>query len=71
MKKIILFSLILIIFYKFSNSTSAQSDDYKFEGEKHLSNISMLTNGGENAEAYLSFDEKELIFQATVDELTV
>jgi len=29
----------------------------------------MLTDGGENAEAYLSFDEKKLIFQATKDEL--
>jgi Tol biopolymer transport system component len=29
----------------------------------------MLTDGGENAEAYLSFDEQKLIFQATVGEL--
>lgn len=29
----------------------------------------MLTNGGENAEAYLSFDEEKLIFQSTVDNL--
>lgn len=36
--------------------------------EKHLKNILQLTFGGENAEAYLSFDEKQLIFQAHVDE---
>ena len=31
--------------------------------EKHLKNIKQLTNGGENAEAYFSFDGKQLIFQ--------
>src|SRR5512139_844822 len=40
-------------------------EQFSFEGEKHLSNIRMLTDGGENAEAYLSFDENKLIFQAT------
>lgn len=44
-------------------------DKYKIEGEKHLQNIRMLTDGGENAEAYLSFDESKLIFQATKDKL--
>ncbi|MGB5288788.1 MAG: hypothetical protein WBN42_09885, partial [Ignavibacteriaceae bacterium] len=49
-------------------SALAQSDTYKFDVEKHLSNIRMLTDGGENAEAYLSFDEKKLIYQATAGE---
>ena len=44
-------------------------EKFLFEGEKHLSNIQMLTNGGENAEAYLSFDENKLIFQRTFGEL--
>jgi len=35
------------------------------KGETHLKNIRQLTNGGENAEAYWSFDEKQLIFQST------
>jgi Tol biopolymer transport system component len=34
-------------------------------GEKHMSNIRQLTHGGENAEAYLSFDETRLVFQST------
>jgi TolB protein len=38
-----------------------------FEGETHLSNIRQLTFGGENAEAYFSFDGRELIFQSTRD----
>jgi len=39
-------------------------DTYRFEKEKHLHNIRMLTDEGENAEAYFSFDEKSLIFQS-------
>jgi TolB protein len=33
--------------------------------EPRLTNIRMLTNGGENAEAYFSADGRQLIFQAT------
>jgi len=33
--------------------------------EKHFSTLTMLTDGGENAEAYFSFDGKQLVFQAT------
>ena len=34
-------------------------------GEKHLSNVKQLTFGGENAEAYFSFDGQWLSFQST------
>ena len=69
MKKInFLLGLLLLSFLSFTNNFS-QTDDYQYEGEKHLTNIRMLTDGGENAEAYLSFDENKLIFQATVDDL--
>ena len=44
-------------------------EEYKVEGEKHLTNIRMLTHGGENAEAYLSFNENKLIFQSTHGDL--
>jgi len=69
MKKITFqfYSIIIVVFM--TNFIIAQNNDYKFEGEKHLSNIRMLTDAGENAEAYLSFDEKELIFQSTHGEL--
>jgi len=43
----------------------SSGDKYKIEGEKHLANIKMLTDEGENAEAYLSFDEKRLIYQTS------
>jgi hypothetical protein len=36
-----------------------------YPAEDHLTNIRQLTVGGENAEAYFSFDGSELILQAT------
>ncbi len=40
------------------------SDSLRFAGEVHLRNIKQLTFGGNNAEAYWSFDDSELIFQS-------
>jgi TolB protein len=34
-------------------------------GERHLTNVRQLTNGGENAEAYFSSDGQRLVFQST------
>jgi len=48
----------------FSQINFNEKDTLKFPDEKHLKNIKMLTDEGENAEAYLSFDEKKLIFQS-------
>ncbi len=41
------------------------SDTILFEGEKHFANVQQLTFGGDNAEAYFSFDGKWIIFQRT------
>src|SRR5207245_2924528 len=46
---------------------SAEPSDLAFPGERHLRQIRQLTFGGENAEAYFSFDGKKLIFQSTRD----
>jgi Tol biopolymer transport system component len=35
-----------------------------FDGERHLTNVRQLTFGGQNAEAYFSYDGSELIFQS-------
>ena len=40
------------------------ADTLAYEQEKHLANIRQLTFGGNNAEAYFSFDNKELVFQS-------
>lgn len=64
-------SYIIILFFMFSLSSKlfAQQTNFLFEGEKHFKNIKMLTNGGENAEAYFSFDGKKLVYQATFNSM--
>ncbi|MFZ9661933.1 MAG: TolB family protein, partial [Chitinophagaceae bacterium] len=42
-----------------------QTDTLSYPEETHLRNIRQLTFGGDNAEAYFSFDSKYLIFQKT------
>lgn len=37
---------------------------YKLPEEKHFGEIRMLTDDGENAEAYFSFDQQKLVYQA-------
>ena len=61
--------IILLISFVFCANFFAQDEEFIFEGEKHFKNIKMLTNGGENAEAYFSFDGKKLVFQATFDSI--
>lgn len=39
-------------------------DTLRYDNEVHLQNIKQLTFGGDNAEAYWSFDSKSLVFQA-------
>ncbi len=41
--------------------------DLALPGERHLRNVRQLTFGGENAEAYFSFDGRSLVFQSTRD----
>lgn len=36
-----------------------------YSDEKHFANVIQLTNGGDNAEAYFSFDGKSVVFQRT------
>ncbi|MFT6755593.1 MAG: TolB protein [Urechidicola sp.] len=41
------------------------------EGEKHFKSLKQLTFGGDNAEAYWSFDDKQIIFQSNNKEWNV
>ncbi|MBK8349163.1 MAG: PD40 domain-containing protein [Saprospiraceae bacterium] len=43
----------------------AEADTLRYPAEKHLKNVRQLTFGGDNAEAYWSFDNKKVVFQAT------
>ena len=48
-----------------ANCTAQTTDSVE---SKHLSNIRQLTFGGDNAEAYFSFDHKQLVFQSNYKE---
>ena len=54
MKKHLLFFAITFSIFTISNAQT----------EKHLKNIRQLTYGGDNAEAYFSFDDKNVSFQS-------
>jgi TolB protein len=41
------------------------ADTLKFEKERHFKNVRQITFGGDNAEAYWSFDSKKVVFQST------
>ncbi len=48
-----------------SNAVSSNLESNPYSQEKHLKNIRQLTFGGDNAEAYWSFADDKLVFQAT------
>jgi TolB protein len=69
---LLIFSAVFFLFFSHPTRTLSEPpspDPYRLEGEKHLKNIKMLTNGGENAEAYLSFNEEKLIYQTTFGDM--
>lgn len=72
--------LLIVLFISLTSGiilkTSAQKQNYnksndtlRFTGETHIRNIRQLTFGGNNAEAYWSFDDKQLIFQSDWKEI--
>ncbi|PWH83963.1 hypothetical protein DIS18_05275 [Algibacter marinivivus] len=75
MKYASLLALILLVF-SCKNETKKQSisekeieinivkDSLIFSGEKHFKSIKQITFGGDNAEAYWSFDDKQIVFQS-------
>jgi TolB protein len=63
MKYFVLFFVFIITL-----SVNSHAQQIQAPGEKRLQNIRQLTFGGENAEAYFSFDGKKLIFQSKRDE---
>ena len=48
-----------------SKESEITPDNLSYKAEKHLKNVRQLTFGGDNAEAYWSFDNKNLVFQST------
>ncbi|HEY1870773.1 MAG TPA: hypothetical protein VGG71_06920, partial [Chitinophagaceae bacterium] len=79
MKKLISFSVLIPVIITFLSFKKTQfqdrhlppviyhlsNDTILFPGEKHFKNVQQLTFGGDNAEAYWSYDSKYIIFQRT------
>ncbi|MFN8005491.1 MAG: hypothetical protein U0V70_00385 [Terriglobia bacterium] len=61
---IFIFSVLAFLSFYLVDAASQENSS----PEKHLKNIRQLTFGGENAEAYFSFDGRQLIFQSTRDQ---
>lgn len=68
MKKLLVAGALLLggvlVLGAFPGNDPKTKDGLWYEGETHLANIKQLTAGGENAEAYFSADDKQLIFQS-------
>lgn len=60
-QKILPAFFIVCITHAFAQNT----DTLHYADEKHFKNVQQLTVGGDNAEAYLSYDDKQIIFQRT------
>lgn len=65
MKKFFLFLAIIGSSFTTIAQTVVPNDTLRFEGEHFFKNIQQLTFGGDNAEAYWSFDSKYIVFQRT------
>jgi len=69
MKQYSFYSIILFLIFSCNVNNDKTSNKEKnsliYDNEVHFKNIKQLTFGGENAEAYWSFDDSKLIFQAT------
>lgn len=49
---------------KVATAGSASADTLRYPQEVHFKNLRQLTFGGNNAEAYFSFDDKKIVFQS-------
>lgn len=65
----IILALALLISACGKKVEEVQKEVTLFKGETHFANVKQLTFGGQNAEAYFSYNADELIFQSMRDEL--
>ncbi|CAN5321110.1 hypothetical protein BH09BAC3_BH09BAC3_12160 [soil metagenome] len=62
---LVIFCSALLLSFKSTHSTSdSETDSLRYPEEKHFKTLKQLTFGGDNAEAYWSFDSKMVSFQS-------
>jgi len=74
MKRIILLALLIVTVWACKNDTpnktpnvqdtTSDQDSLIFPEEVHFKSLRQITYGGDNAEAYWSFDDEQLVFQS-------
>ena len=75
MKNLLILTVTIFLFSCQQSNTQNEASDsevaadtLRYENEKHLKNVRQLTWGGNNAEAYWSFDGRSLVFQSDFSE---
>lgn len=63
-----IFSIVTAAVVLSSNANAQSTDTLRYPQEKHFADLRQLTFGGDNAEAYWSFDSKSLVFQSNYKE---
>ena len=58
--------MLLTLFVSPVLAQYATQDTVHFAGEKYFNNVRQLTFGGDNAEAYWSYDGKSIVFQKQI-----
>ena len=53
----------LLLVTAFPAFTQPDNDSLRYPDEKHFKNVRQLTFGGDNAEAYWSYDDRQIVFQ--------
>lgn len=70
MKRIFLLAILSVVISCKNNASTTEvkeittSNSLIYPEEKHFSSIKQLTFGGDNAEAYWSFDDEQIVFQS-------
>ncbi|MES2851226.1 MAG: hypothetical protein V4685_19410 [Bacteroidota bacterium] len=65
MRKLFFVLPFVTMVFQAVKAQESKNDTIHFPAEKHFANVQQLTFGGDNAEAYFSFDGQWLIFQKT------
>ena len=60
--------LLLLSIFILTGCKKNLNSNLIYDGEKHFKNVKQITFGGDNAEAYWSFDDKNLVFQSNYNE---
>src|SRR5689334_6036150 len=64
-RALVIFGILALAAWPRIYAQTASQSEMGTSQEKHLRNVSQLTFGGSNAEAYFSADGKKLIYQST------